>query len=72
MLLDPPYADDPCTWLERAAGAATHALVIEHRAGTELPSGVGRLELVRTRRYGDTGLAVYRPVGSVSEGSSDG
>jgi len=72
VLLDPPYADDPVAWLQRAEGAANHALVLEHRAGVELPGRVGALGLVRARRYGDTGLAVYRPLRSDTDGSSDG
>ena len=60
VFLDPPYDDAPVPWLEAAAPVARRALVLEHRWGPVLPEEVGALRLERHRRYGDTGLAVYR------------
>lgn len=59
VFLDPPYADDPATWVRAAAGSASAVLVIEHRTGRSVPTSVGSLERVRQRRYGDTTLSVY-------------
>lgn len=61
VLLDPPYDDDPAAWASRAAGAARRVLVIEHRRGARMPEILGPLALDRTRGYGDTALALYRP-----------
>lgn len=59
VLLDPPYAEDPALWLERAAPVTARVLVIEHRWGPTLAPDAGGLEQERHRRYGDTGLALY-------------
>ncbi len=61
IVLDPPYAEDPCIWLERAAPAATEVLVIEHDSRREVPMEVGGLVMDRQRRYGSTTLSLYRP-----------
>jgi 16S rRNA G966 N2-methylase RsmD len=61
ILLDPPYALDPVVWLERAAGAASEVLVVEHESGREVPEEIGRLVRDRQRRYGSTTLSLYRP-----------
>ena len=61
VLLDPPYAEDPGLWLERAAAAVGTLLVIEHSAAQEPPDASGPLRLERRRRYGDTTLSLYQP-----------
>ncbi|MFT5684412.1 MAG: 16S rRNA (guanine966-N2)-methyltransferase [Myxococcota bacterium] len=61
VLLDPPYAEDPAVWLERAASAASEVLVIEHDSQREVPAEVGGLVMDRQRRYGSTTLSLYRP-----------
>jgi 16S rRNA (guanine966-N2)-methyltransferase len=61
VLLDPPYAEDPVMWLQRAAGAASELLVIEHDSRREVPAEVGGLVMDRQRRYGSTTLSLYRP-----------
>lgn len=61
VLLDPPYAEDPVTWVTRAEGAVGRLLVMEHRAGRALPEQIGRLALDRARTYGETTLTLYRP-----------
>ena len=61
VLLDPPYAEDPVVWLERAAAATREVLVIEHDSRSEVPREVGGLVMDRQRRYGSTTLSVYRP-----------
>ena len=60
VLLDPPYAQDPAFWVERAAPISLRVLVIEHRAGERLPEVSGPMALDRTRTYGDSALAIYR------------
>lgn len=62
VLLDPPYAEDPAVWLERAAPAAAEVLVIEHDSRREVPAEVGGLVMDRQRRYGSTTLSLYRPL----------
>ena len=59
VLLDPPYDDDPVDWLAAAAGAVGMTLVLEHRSGQELPTDVGPLELLRSRKHGDSVLTFY-------------
>ena len=61
ILLDPPYAEDPVVWLERAAGAVGQLLVIEHDSRKDVPDGLGRLVMDRKRRYGSTTLSLYSP-----------
>lgn len=61
ILLDPPYALDPVAWLERAAGAASEVVVIEHESGRDVPEEIGLLVRDRQRRYGSTTLSLYRP-----------
>jgi 16S rRNA (guanine966-N2)-methyltransferase len=61
VLLDPPYAEDPGLWLERAAAAVQEVLVLEHDASNDPPDAAGPLRLERRRRYGDTTLSLYRP-----------
>lgn len=71
VLLDPPYAEDPVAWLNRAAPAARRVLVLEHRAGATLPEQVGALTLDRLKTYGDSALALYRP-GALAGGEEVG
>jgi 16S rRNA (guanine966-N2)-methyltransferase len=62
VLLDPPYADDPVVWLERAAASTGAIVVAETTAQRDPPPRVGRgLLLDRRRVYGDSALWVYRP-----------
>lgn len=60
VLLDPPYAEEPGPWLERAAPVTLRCLVFEHRSGHRLPDQVGPLRLDRRREYGETALTLYR------------
>ena len=60
VIMDPPYSDDPVEWVAEAASAVEGMLVIEHRAGLEMPPRVGALSLEKQRRYGDSTLSVYR------------
>lgn len=66
VILDPPYAEDPAPWVLRGAAAARRVLVVEHRAGAEVPERAGALVLDRSRTYGSSALAVYRP-GALAE-----
>ncbi|MGB0640877.1 MAG: RsmD family RNA methyltransferase [Myxococcota bacterium] len=59
VLLDPPYDDDPVEWLAAASCAVGGTLVLEHRSGQELPTDVGPLELLRSRKHGDSVLTFY-------------
>jgi 16S rRNA (guanine966-N2)-methyltransferase len=63
VLLDPPYADDAATWLQRAAPAVGRVLVIECASDSVLPARVEGLERDRSRTYGGTALTIYRRVG---------
>ncbi len=64
-LLDPPYGDPS---LERTLSAldgrallASGALVVvEHSRRGEPAEEIGRLELIRRRRHGDTEISIYR------------
>lgn len=64
VLLDPPYA---APWIGEALSAAARhltpggVLVLEHASRLPAPSDPG-LDLVRTRRAGDSALSTYRPV----------
>jgi 16S rRNA (guanine(966)-N(2))-methyltransferase RsmD len=60
VILDPPYADDPVSWVAEAASAVGEILVIEHNTGAEMPARVGGLSLEKTRKYGDCSLSVFR------------
>ncbi len=60
VYLDPPFADDIGTWIARLAPCAREVLVAEARAGAKFPEQAGALPLDRTRKYGESVLAVYR------------
>lgn len=60
VYLDPPFADDIGAWIERLAPCAREVLVAEARVGATFPERAGLLPLDRTRKYGDSVLAVYR------------
>ena len=60
VLLDPPYADDPLRWAERASASVGSVLVIAHRSGASWPDVLGALALDRSRRHGDSTLTIYR------------
>jgi 16S rRNA (guanine(966)-N(2))-methyltransferase RsmD len=65
VFLDPPYAEVKkesfARVLEGAAGLLRDrgALVLEHASG-DVPPAVSGLVLDRTRRYGDTGVSLFR------------
>lgn len=64
ILADPPYADAGATRAVASIAASPRAtdssvLVWEHRADYRPPSGLGRLRLRRTRRYGVAALSLY-------------
>ena len=60
VLMDPPYADDPVEWVATGLTAAKEVLVIEHRAGAQMPTQIGDFVQDRSRRYGDSMLTVFR------------
>lgn len=60
VYLDPPFEEDIGVWIGRLAPCARSVLVAEAKAGTTFPERAGNLPLDRTRRYGDTILAIYR------------
>lgn len=60
VLVDPPYAQDLAPILQGLAPRVAGCLVAEHRSRVTPPQVEG-LELLRTRRYGDTSLSFYRP-----------
>lgn len=68
VFLDPPYAEDVSTWLHLAAPRAAHTLVGEARVGVSWPELSG-FDLDRSRVYGDTALALYVRVGTLSGGA---
>ena len=70
VFLDPPYADDPATWVRHAARAVRQVLVVEHRSGGVVPASVDSLERARQRRYGDSTLSIFRVV--APDGGSGG
>ena len=65
IILDPPYNSDE---LDRVMGdlgespvVGENALVVaEHSSRRELAPRYGRLTLLKTRRYGDTSLSIFR------------
>lgn len=59
VLMDPPYAEDPTAWLERAESSALQVMVIETGGERRLPERVGGMVLDKHRRYGDTQLGIY-------------
>lgn len=65
VFFDPPF-DDPGAGevfqkLAKSSLLAEGAFVVwQHRAGREVPESIGALSLVRARRLGDSGLAIYR------------
>jgi 16S rRNA (guanine966-N2)-methyltransferase len=71
VLIDPPYAEPQLLEAALASlGAAAPALlsprawvVAKHFWRTPPPQASGLLASVRTRRFGETALAFYRPVG---------
>ncbi len=73
VLLDPPYADPPERWLRHAAPRCRGWLVLEHRAGAELPAELdgdgGPLRLTALRRYGGSALAIYARPGAEPGGA---
>jgi 16S rRNA (guanine966-N2)-methyltransferase len=60
VILDPPYDDDPVEWVAAAAASVDDTLVMEHRSGAELPPAVGSLTMVRSRKYGESVITLYR------------
>ena len=65
VLMDPPYADAGTvdTVAEIAAGGLLKdkgVMVVEHAWRAPLPQRAGALSLLKTRRYGDTAVSVYR------------
>ena len=65
VLMDPPYADNSTGGVMAAIADAgllkqECVVVVEHAWRTAPPDRAGKLSLLRTRRYGDTALSVYR------------
>ncbi len=65
IFLDPPYekklAEKTLLMVEKTGLAAPGGRVIaEERWSEELPDDIGRLHLWKKRRYGETGIRVYR------------
>jgi 16S rRNA (guanine(966)-N(2))-methyltransferase RsmD len=60
VYLDPPFSEDIGVWIDRLAACAVDTLVAEARTGAAFPSRAGALPLDRTRKYGESTLAIYR------------
>jgi 16S rRNA (guanine966-N2)-methyltransferase len=65
VFLDPPYekklAELALTMVEKAGLLAAGGLaVVEERSGTPLPAGIGALSLKEARKYGETGIWIYK------------
>lgn len=64
ILADPPYADDAAIQAIDAVASAVAdrgtVLALEHSKRREPPPRLGPLQLVRSRRHGDTVISVYR------------
>lgn len=58
VYLDPPFREPIADWLGRAAPLTLRVLVAEARAPVEWPE-VDGFVLDRSRRYGDTAVAIY-------------
>ncbi len=66
IFLDPPYekklAEKTLLMVEKTGLAAAGGRIIaEERWSEELPETIGRLRLWKKRRYGETGIRIYRP-----------
>ena len=66
LYIDPPYQFDEShqllTHIEKANVVSTNGHVIyEHFSKRTPPSAIGQWRLIRTAKYGDTGLSFYRP-----------
>lgn len=67
ILADPPYADSAALEAvrrvaESALPAAGAVLVLEHSKRQPPPETLGPLQLIRTRRHGDSVVSIYRQV----------
>jgi len=65
IFLDPPYekklAENTLLMVEKTGLAASGGRIIaEERWSEELPETIGRLRLWKKRRYGETGIRIYR------------
>jgi 16S rRNA G966 N2-methylase RsmD len=65
IFLDPPYHREELMKILPLIGEGKIVkegglVIAEHFFKTELPEGVGRLRLVKSYKYGDTVLTVYR------------
>lgn len=78
VFLDPPYGKGLTqTVIERLgqtdAPLAPGALVIVEHSGHEmLPDEVGKLTLIRRKRYGETMVSFYRRAGGETDGAEGG
>lgn len=64
VILDPPYKEDPATWVHRFLPLARLWLVLEHASRVGAPPDPRTGEAPRTRRYGDTALTLYPGFGT--------
>lgn len=67
VFLDPPYEKDlaemTLTMIEKSGLLAPEAIVLaEERASITLPEHFGCLQLLKQRRYGETGIWIYRNI----------
>ncbi len=75
ILVDPPYGDAR-VWpaLEKLAAvlpvSRDAVLVLEHSKRVTPPARLGALDLLRTRRYGDTCVSLYRAQGVATGGDT--
>mgnify|MGYP001600989038 CR=1 FL=1 len=65
VLLDPPYQSELAVWaldaiVEHRLLAEGAWVVLEHSGRTAPPPAPSRLNLARSRRFGDVGLCIYR------------
>lgn len=75
VFADPPYADNPFVALaekltENDLMSEDATVLLEHFHKTELPDELNGLVIKTRRRYGDTAVSVYQPVGK--ENGTDG
>jgi len=71
IILDPPYYKGlvkKCLHEIEAYGIIANSglILAEHSIKDELPEEVGRLRLIKTRKYGDTRISIYENAGSIS------
>jgi 16S rRNA (guanine966-N2)-methyltransferase len=70
VFADPPYASEEeliglANWLDEGLVADDAIAIVEHASKTPVPEMLGPLIRIRSYRYGDTSLTLYRRQGEV-------